>query len=439
MLYRQDVAGVMATTIGRKGALDSGMEAALKRADRALVTLRRWHVEGHMPLLQLPSRRDDLAACRAASDRLLKTAKDVVLLGTGGSSLGAQALAQFAGWRVPGLSPFGSGAKEVRFHFFDNLDPFTMQDALKELNLKTTRVLAVSKSGGTPETVIQLLVTIEALQKAGADPGKHVVVLTEPDKGKNAIRQIAEKHSMMVLDHDPGVGGRYSVLSNVGMLPAIMFGLDPQAIRKGAAEVLSPVLQGAPAREVLPAIGAAAIHAVNAASPLSAVIMMPYSDRLRLFSAWFAQLWAESLGKQGKGTQPVAAAGPVDQHSQMQLFLDGPADKLLTLISVRTQGEGPRVAKRYAKDPLIGYLAGRTVGDLTACQAKATAQTFIRNGRPVRTIEFDTLDDRAIGALLMHFMLETILSGLMMDIDPFDQPAVEQGKVLTREYLAALA
>jgi glucose-6-phosphate isomerase len=167
--------------------------------------------------------------------------------------------------------------------------------------------------------------------------------------------------------------------------------------------------------------------------------MMPYSDRLRLFSAWFAQLWAESLGKQGKGTQPVAAAGPVDQHSQMQLFLDGPADKLLTLISVRTQGEGPRVAKRYAKDPLIGYLAGRTVGDLTACQAKATAQTFIRNGRPVRTIEFDTLDDRAIGALLMHFMLETILSGLMMDIDPFDQPAVEQGKVLTREYLAALA
>jgi glucose-6-phosphate isomerase len=438
MLYRQDVTGLMAATIGRKGALDSGMEASLKRADRALVTLRRWHVEGHLALFQLPSRRDDLAACRAASDRLLKGAKDVVLLGTGGSSLGAQALAQFAGWRIPGLSPFGSGAKEVRFHFFDNLDPLTMQDALKELNLKTTRVLAVSKSGGTPETLIQLLVTIEAMQKAGADPAKCIVVLTEPDKGKNAIRQIAAKHGMMILDHDPGVGGRYSVLSNVGMLPAIMFGLDPQALRRGAAEVLSPVLQGAPAREVVPAIGAAAIHAVNAASPLSAVVMMPYSDRLRLFSAWFAQLWAESLGKQGKGTQPVAAAGPVDQHSQMQLFLDGPNDKLLTVISVKGEGEGPRVPKRYAKDPLIGYLAGRTVGDLVSCQSRATAQTFIRNGRPVRTIAFDALDDRAFGALLMHFMLETIVSGLMMDIDPFDQPAVEQGKVLTREYLAAL-
>lgn len=438
MLYRQDVSGLMASTIGRKGALDSGMEAALKRADRALVTLRRWHVEGHLALFQLPSRRDDLAACRAASDRLLKGAKDVVVLGAGGSSLGAQALAQFAGWRIPGLSPFGTGAKEVRFHFFDNLDPFTLQEALKELNLKTSRVLAVSKSGGTPETVLQLLVTIEAMQKAGADPGKCIVVLTEPDKGKNAIRQIAARHGMMVLDHDPGVGGRYSVLSNVGMLPAIMFGLDPQALRRGAAEVLSPVLQGAPAREVAPAVGAAAIHAVNAASPLGAVVMMPYSDRLRLFSAWFAQLWAESLGKQGKGAQPVAAAGPVDQHSQMQLFLDGPNDKLLTVISVSSQGEGPRVPKRYSRDPLIGYLAGRTAGDLVSCQSRATAQTFIRNGRPVRTIAFDTLDDRAFGALLMHFMIETIVCGLMMDIDPFDQPAVEQGKALTREYLAAL-
>lgn len=438
MLYRQDVAGMMATTIGRKGALDSGMEAAMKRADRALVTLRRWHVDGLLPLLQLPSRRDDLAACKAASDRLLKGAKDVVLLGTGGSSLGAQALAQFAGWRVPGLSPFGTGAKEVRFHFFDNLDPFTMTEALKELPLKTTRVLAVSKSGGTPETVIQLLVTLEALQKARVDPAKAVVVLTEPGKEKNPIRQIAEKHGMLTLDHDPKIGGRYSVLSNVGMLPAIMMGLDPNALRRGAADVLSPVLQGAPAREVAPAMGAAAIHAVNSASTLNAVIMMPYSDRLRLFSAWFAQLWAESLGKQGKGTQPVAAAGPVDQHSQMQLFLDGPNDKLLNVISVKSQGEGPRVPKRYAKDPLIGYLAGRTVGDLTSCQARAVAQTFVRNGRPVRTIELETLDERTMGALLMHFMLETILSGLMMDIDPFDQPAVEQGKVLTREYLAAL-
>jgi glucose-6-phosphate isomerase len=171
---------------------------------------------------------------------------------------------------------------------------------------------------------------------------------------------------------------------------------------------------------------------------LNAVIMMPYGDRLRLFSNWFAQLWAESLGKRGEGTQPVAAAGPVDQHSQVQLFLDGPADKLLTLIMPTTAGTGPLVPDSYRSDPLIGYLAGRSVGDLTDCQQRATAETFARNGRPVRTLAIGKLDVRVMGALLMHFMLETIIMGLMMGIDPFDQPAVVQSKILTREYLETM-
>jgi glucose-6-phosphate isomerase len=138
------------------------------------------------------------------------------------------------------------------------------------------------------------------------------------------------------------------------------------------------------------------------------------------------------------GTQPVAAAGPVDQHSLLQLFLDGPADKLLTLIAPATAGTGPRVPDEYRSDPLIGYLAGRTVGDLTDCQQRATAETFARNGRPVRTLAIDRLDERTMGALMMHFMLETIIMGLMLDLDPFDQPAVEQSKILTREYLETM-
>ena len=136
------------------------------------------------------------------------------------------------------------------------------------------------------------------------------------------------------------------------------------------------------------------------------VILMPYSDRLRLFSAWFAQLWAESLGKVGKGSQPVAAAGPVDQHSQMQLFLDGPNDKLLTVVSLATAGKGPKIPRRYSKSPLLSYLGGHAVGDLTAAQASATRETFVRNGRPVRTIHVERLDEKAMGALLMHFMIE---------------------------------
>jgi glucose-6-phosphate isomerase len=218
----------------------------------------------------------------------------------------------------------------------------------------------------------------------------------------------------------------------------MLMGLDPVALRQGAAQVMAPILDGAGASEVAPALGAAAISAADRVSRLNAVILMPYSDRLRLFSAWFAQLWAESLGKAGQGSQPVAAAGPVDQHSQMQLFLDGPNDKFMTIVSIGTAGKGPKIPRRYGKSPLVSYLAGHAVGDLTAAQARATHETFVRNGRPVRTIHVERLDEKAMGALLMHFMIETIVMGLMAGIDPFDQPAVEQGKVLTREYLAAM-
>ena len=167
-------------------------------------------------------------------------------------------------------------------------------------------------------------------------------------------------------------------------------------------------------------------------------VMMPYADRLRLFSAWYAQLWAESLGKDGLGSQPVAAAGPVDQHSQMQLFLDGPAGRLVNFIFPATKGQGPRLPDDLACDPMLGYLAGRTVGDVTACQQAAAVEVLVRNGRPVRVFAVDRVDERTLGALMMHFMLETILAGFMMNIDPFDQPAVEQGKILTRDYLAAM-
>jgi glucose-6-phosphate isomerase len=441
MSYSQDLSKCLADTIGEGGVTSHELDDALGRADAAMLRLRHWHRDRTLPLLALPERRDDLEACREAAAILLAGASDIVIYGTGGSSLGAQALAQLAGYRVPGLSAIDTPVGPVRFHFFDNLDGRTLEQALGGFDLKTTRFLAVSKSGGTPETVLQMVVTLEALSAAGLDwnAAAHMVALTEPGSpDRNTVRRLAERHGLKTLDHDPGVGGRYSVLSNVGVLPALLMGLDAVALRQGAGEALEELLAAETAARSAPAFGAAVVFALTRHHDLNAVIMMPYGDRLRLFSSWFAQLWAESLGKNGEGTQPVAAAGPVDQHSLLQLFLDGPADKLLTLIMPATAGEGPRVPDRYRTDPLIGYLAGRTVGDLTDCQARATAETFARNGRPVRTLRIDRLDERSLGALLMHFMLETIIMGLMMGLDPFDQPAVEQSKILTREYLETM-
>ena len=441
MPYQQDVSRCMASAIGDVGLSQDELNAALGEAEAALSEIRQMHADQTLPLLHLPEKRDDLAACAKAAELLTRGASDVVLFGTGGSSLGGQALAQLAGYQVPGPRPRTGPLSQHKIHFFDNLDGETLDLALRRFDPKTTRFVSISKSGGTPETLVQTIAVIEALKQAGLDWNmrQHLVILSSPgDASNNAMRRLAEMHNLMVLDHDPDIGGRFSALSNVGMLPSMMLGLDPGALRSGAADVLQPILDGADAATVAPAVGAAAIHALTERHGLTTSIMMPYSDRLRLFSNWYQQLWAESLGKQGRGTQPVAAAGPVDQHSQMQLFLGGPPDKLLNVIMLQTAGSGPQIPESYRTDPLIGYLAGRTIGDLTDCQQRATAETYARNGRPVRTLTIDTLDETTMGALLMHFMLETIITGRMMQIDPFDQPAVEESKVLTREYLATM-
>lgn len=418
---------------GSAGLSQTLLGEAMARAREARARVCAMYEDRALPLLRLPELEADMAASEGVAAFLKGGATDIVFLGTGGSSLGAQALAQLAGYRVPACE----AALPARLHFFDNLDARTMAEGLPALPLKTTRVFIVSKSGGTPETMVQALCLLAALDDAGLEPARHVAALTEPgDPAANPLLKLARDHGLMLLDHDPAVGGRFSVLSNVGLVPAMVAGLDAKAVRAGAGEVMQAVLAG---DDAAPVTGAAVCVALQEARGMNVSVMMPYADRLRLFSAWYAQLWAESLGKEGLGSQPVAAAGPVDQHSQMQLFIDGPAGRLVNLISPATAGQGPRLPESLSSDPKLAYLAGRTVGDVTACQQTAAAEVLARNGRPVRVFAVDKVDERATGALMMHFMLETIMAGFMMGIDPFDQPAVEQGKVLTRDYLSAMA
>jgi glucose-6-phosphate isomerase len=185
-----------------------------------------------------------------------------------------------------------------------------------------------------------------------------------------------------------------------------------------------------------PAVGAALNVALARDKGIAAVVLMVYADALAPFAAWFVQLWGESLGKGGHGTVPVRALGTTDQHSQLQLYLDGPRDKFLTLVVIDRAGTGRALDPSLAPDPSIAYFAGRTLGDLMEAEQRATAEVLIGAGRPTRVIRLPRLDEAALGALLMHFMVETILVTEMLGIDAFDQPAVELGKVLTRRYLA---
>src|SRR5262249_51092071 len=252
----------------------------------------------------------------------------------------------------------------------------------------------------------------------------------------NGLRELLAPDRVPVLDHDPNVGGRYSVLTNVGLLPAALAGLDVAAIRSGAATALAPVLEGRPPAEVPACVGRALWVALAQTRGKSVAVLMAYADRLERFTRWYVQLWAESLGKDGKGTTPIGALGPVDQHSQLQLYIAGPRDKLFTIVTVGTAGRGPRLAAHLAQLSGEPDFAGKPTAHLAPPKARAPAETLAKNGCPVRTIHIDRLDESSLGELLMHFMLETIIAAHLIGVDPFDQPAVEEGKILAKKYLA---
>jgi glucose-6-phosphate isomerase len=424
------------SAIGSDGVSDQALDDALARCDGALDSLRARHADGSLRLLHLPAERDEIAAVQAAAKGLSSGATDIVFLGTGGSSLGGQTLAQLAGYAVPGVNALRVGP---RIHFMDNLDPLSFALLLARLPLATSRFVAISKSGGTGETLMQTAAALAACKAAGLQEsiGGLFFGLSEPARpGKrNGLRDLLEPEGVAFLDHDTGVGGRFSALTNVGLLPAAILGLDIVALREGAAEALAPVLENRPAREVPAALGAALSIALAEQNGKTISAVMAYADRLEKFVKWYVQLWAESLGKDGNGTTPFGALGPVDQHSQLQLFIAGPRDKLFTVVTTDTNGKGPRIDKALAARAGEPGLGGKTIGDLVAAQGRATAETLAKNGCPVRTIYVEKLDEQSLGELLMHFMLETIIAAHLLGVDPFDQPAVEEGKILAKQYL----
>jgi glucose-6-phosphate isomerase len=435
----QSVEGCLEAKIGRAGLPQASLDANLAKLEPRLASLREAYANSTLPLLKVPEWRDDIAPAREALRRLTEGARTLIFFGTGGSSLGGQTLAQLGGWGIPGDDKHGS-AERPRTRFYDNLDARTLESALSGLDFATARFVVISKSGGTPETLVQAIAAIDVVRKAGL--AKRIpelfLAVTEPkvEGAHNGLRALCESFGIPALDHDPHIGGRFAGLTNVGLLPALARGLDVEALREGARSVVASMLEAKRAADFDPAIGAAITIGLAKERGVRACVMLPYADRLARFAAWYAQLWGESLGKKGEGTTPVAALGPVDQHSQLQLYLDGTPQHLVTVIREACEGRGPRLAPDLAKLAGAGYLAGHAPGDLVAAQQRAIPEALLAHGRPVRTIDLEVLDERALGALMMHFMLETILAAHLLGVDPFDQPAVESGKMLTRRYLA---
>lgn len=415
---------------GRAGLTGSDLTRARKDAAGAADRLAREHEAGTVPFMAAAAAVEDLDGIEAAAQDLASRFRHIHIIGTGGSSLGGKSLAALAEPGGPALA------------FFENADPGN--PAMwpgRWLDMADRGFIVVSKSGRTAEVLALFSAFWQVAQnRLGPAAADHFTVVTEP--GDNPLRRLAADRNMCLIDHPPGLGGRYSALSLVGLLPARLAGVDIRAVRAGAAEVLRDFM--AAEADSAPGQGAAANAALLRAGAAAQVIM-PYADTLGPFARWFCQIWGESLGKGGQGSLPYPAIGAVDQHSQLQLWLDGPPGAAFTLLSPGHDAgagsgadPGATLAAPLDTGGALPWLDGHRLADLIAAQYRATAATLADRGRPVRTIDLAApmAGPREVGALMMHFMLETVLTGYILGIDPFNQPAVEDGKQRTRKLLS---
>ena len=369
---------------------------------------------------------DDLAEISAIAEQFRQRCDHVVLCGTGGSSLGARALLDLWG------DPLGlPNVARPTIHLLDSTEPELLEAAFA-LPAERTGWLFVSRSGGTLETLAQFLTYISRGQHTKAAFAQ-VITLS----GANPLRQLAEEYGIPVADHAQHIGGRFSILSNVGLIPAAIVGMDIAALRRGAASMLSD-------EGISMALAATHWHAQCRAAGFLTHVMLPYTSRLKGWTYWHRQLWAESLGKNGKGTTPLIGLGPLDQHSMLQLLLDGPQDKSMTTIhiapaAVAAAGGNPLGQGLTLTDPSLAFLAKLRGEEIMHAQAYGLTHSFINRGIPVRELRLDNLREETIGALLMEQMLETVLTAQAFSVNAFDQPAVEETKVLAMQYLRDFA
>lgn len=420
---RLDYTGCLEERVGGAGFNRTELAAACARAAAGMKRLRRTldsGAQGWDAIL------DDRAAKEAAvreGRRLARLADTLVLDGIGGSALGPLAL-------QTALRP-----RRRRLVVLDNVDPEGVRARLASLDPARTAVNVVTKSGSTAETMANLLVLLEWMERRlGPRHLRRWSATTDPAKGDLLV--LARRLGIPTLEIPPSVGGRFSVLTAVGLLPAAFLGLDVDALLEGARAMRRQCWSAAPERN--PGVMAAVLlHLMATRRGRSVQVMMPYADGLLHLADWYRQLWAESLGKRSErngrvvetGQTPVTSLGTTDQHSQVQLYMEGPPDKIITFIEVAAVNVDVRIPPRHQDLDSLGYLGGRTLGELIAAEKRGTEIALTSAGRPNMTYLLPRISAHVMGQLLYLFEFQTALSGELYGINAFDQPGVEAGKV----------
>jgi glucose-6-phosphate isomerase len=368
------------------------------------------------------------ASSRVAEEIRASGATDFVHVGIGGSALGPMAVQSALHHPYYNALP-AEGRRGPRIHFAENTDPNTLSAILDVADPTSTWVNVVTKSGSTAETMANFLVVrgwlVDALGAFGYQG--RTVATTDPEEG--FLKEIADRDDLRVLPIPKDVGGRFSVLTPVGLLPAAVTGLDVAALLAGAARCVDEVNEQ---REEHPAVVGAAMHyLMDTARGRNVRVMMPYADALERLAAWFVQLWAESLGKDGKGSTPHGAVGTTDQHSQVQLFMEGPQDKVVEIVEVESHPRDLPMPEAYDDLEGVGYLGGHTMAELLNVECDATRKALTEAGRPNSTIRLGTVSEENLGYLFQALEVQTAIAGSLYGVNAFDQPGVEAGKQIT--------
>ncbi len=424
-----DFTNMMASAV-ENGVTDEEWEeayGAFATVHKGVETLRS---EGVADFMNLPRDAPLLQQAIDFAGRSRGRYDDAIILGIGGSALGPIALKTAlcrSGW-----NELSSDARSghPRLHVLDNIDPVTITALLDRLALERTLFIVTSKSGGTAETMSQFLIAHERVANAGLKIADHFVFVTDPTTG--ALRPLAGELGVSALDIPPGVGGRYSVLTPVGTLPAALLGINVAELLVGAGAMLDRCATTDLSQNPAGIIGSL-LYMSDVRHGRVVDVLMPYADPLRDFAAWFVQLWAESLGKHrsdGKsvGSTPLPALGATDQHSQVQSFMEGPANKVIAFIAVKDHGSDIVIPSAFEHVTELGYLGGHTLGELLDIEQRATAGALAKRGRSNLTIRMEKVDARGVGALMMMFELATAYAGQMYGVNAFNQPGVELGK-----------
>jgi len=335
--------------------------------------------------------------------------KKIVVLGMGGSILGTKAIHCFLKHKI-----------KKSFLFLDNLDEIKIRERVYEKNLKNSLFIIVSKSGNTIET----LTNINLLKKK-LDSSNTILIVENND---NSINNLSRKIKTPIIEHKKYIGGRYSVLSEVGMIPAHLMGLKIDNFRKNLLDYFKDK------KKKLLVESISKISEMYLSKQIKSIVFLSYSPQLLDFAYWYQQLLAESLGKKGKGLLPIVSIGPRDHHSLLQLYLDGPKDKMFYILSSKNLYNF-KVGKNYL-DKKMKFLKNKKLNKVILSQRDAFVETLRKKNMPFREIHVNNFSEEVTGELFSYFMLETAMIGKLINLNPFDQPSVESVKILTKKYLS---